>query len=73
MRIAFTSIGTDRERMAHAGACAAFAPTSNLYLGSGLFDIAATRRGAACASHSQPMSAAARVSACCERWVRPTK
>src|SRR5262245_16025413 len=33
---------TDRSRMAAAGACAAFAPTSNLYLGSGLFDIAAT-------------------------------
>ena len=32
----------DRERMAASGACAAFSPTSNLYLGSGLFDIAAT-------------------------------
>ena len=32
----------DRARMAAAGACAAFSPTSNLYLGSGLFDIAAT-------------------------------
>lgn len=31
----------DRERMATSGACAAFSPTSNLYLGSGLFDIAA--------------------------------
>jgi guanine deaminase len=30
-----------RQRMAAAGATAAFAPTSNLYLGSGLFDIAA--------------------------------
>jgi guanine deaminase len=32
----------DRRRMAHSGAAAAFCPTSNLYLGSGLFDIAAT-------------------------------
>jgi guanine deaminase len=31
---------TDRTRMAASGAGAAFAPTSNLYLGSGLFDIA---------------------------------
>ena len=31
----------DRRRMAQAGAVAAFCPTSNLYLGSGLFDIAA--------------------------------
>jgi guanine deaminase len=33
---------TDRARMAASGAGAAFAPTSNLYLGSGLFDIAAS-------------------------------
>jgi guanine deaminase len=32
----------DRGRMAQSGAAAAFCPTSNLYLGSGLFDIAAT-------------------------------
>lgn len=32
----------DRQRMAASGAGAAFAPTSNLYLGSGLFDIAAS-------------------------------
>ena len=32
----------DRRRMAESGAAAAFCPTSNLYLGSGLFDIAAT-------------------------------
>jgi len=32
----------DRVRMAEAGASAAFCPTSNLSLGSGLFDIAAT-------------------------------
>ena len=31
----------DRRRMASSGACVAFAPTSNLYLGSGLFDLAA--------------------------------
>jgi guanine deaminase len=31
----------DRLRMADSGACVAFAPTSNLYLGSGLFDLAA--------------------------------
>ncbi len=31
----------DRRRMAATGASAAFCPTSNLYLGSGLFDIAA--------------------------------
>lgn len=33
---------TDRLRMAQAGAAAAFCPASNLYLGSGLFDIGAT-------------------------------
>jgi guanine deaminase len=32
----------DRQRLAGSGACAAFCPTSNLYLGSGLFDIAAS-------------------------------
>jgi guanine deaminase len=32
----------DRLRMAQTGAAAAFCPSSNLYLGSGLFDIAAT-------------------------------
>ena len=32
----------DRTRMAQAHAAASFCPTSNLYLGSGLFDIAAT-------------------------------
>ncbi len=31
----------DRRRMAASGACVAFAPTSNLYLGSGLFNLAA--------------------------------
>lgn len=34
----------DRLRMAQAGAAAAFCPTSNLYLGSGLFDIGAADR-----------------------------
>jgi guanine deaminase len=33
---------TDRRRMAASGAGAAFCPTSNLYLGSGLFDLAAS-------------------------------
>jgi guanine deaminase len=33
---------TDRRRMSACGACAAFCPTSNLYLGSGLFDLAAS-------------------------------
>ncbi len=32
----------DRRRMADSGAAAAFCPTSNLYLGSGLFDLAAS-------------------------------
>jgi len=32
---------TDRARMAESGAAAAFCPSSNLHLGSGLFDIAA--------------------------------
>lgn len=32
----------DRQCMAQSGAAAAFCPSSNLYLGSGLFDIAAT-------------------------------
>ena len=34
----------DRSRMANAGAAMAFCPTSNLFLGSGLFDIDAARR-----------------------------
>jgi guanine deaminase len=34
----------DRRRMAESGAAAAFCPTSNLFLGSGLFDVAATDR-----------------------------
>jgi guanine deaminase len=34
----------DRRRMAESGATAAFCPTSNLFLGSGLFDIAAADR-----------------------------
>jgi guanine deaminase len=32
---------TDRRRLAQSGAAAAFCPTSNLYLGSGLFDLGA--------------------------------
>jgi guanine deaminase len=34
----------DRRRMAASGAAAAFCPTSNLFLGSGLFDVAAADR-----------------------------
>jgi guanine deaminase len=34
----------DRRRMAESGAAAAFCPTSNLFLGSGLFDVAAADR-----------------------------
>ena len=34
----------DRARMASAGAAMSFCPTSNLFLGSGLFDIGAARR-----------------------------
>ena len=34
----------DRTRMAHTGAAVAMCPTSNLFLGSGLFDIAAADR-----------------------------
>jgi guanine deaminase len=34
----------DRRRMAESGAAAAFCPTSNLFLGSGLFDIVAADR-----------------------------
>jgi len=34
----------DRARMAAAGAAMAFCPTSNLFLGSGLFDVEAARR-----------------------------
>jgi guanine deaminase len=34
---------TDRDRMAEAGAAAAVCPTSNLFLGSGLFDFTAAR------------------------------
>jgi guanine deaminase len=35
---------TDRSRMAQSGAAVAFCPSSNLYLGSGLFNIAAADR-----------------------------
>ena len=34
----------DRERLARKGAAMAFCPSSNLFLGSGLFDLAAARR-----------------------------
>ncbi|HVK53447.1 MAG TPA: guanine deaminase [Burkholderiales bacterium] len=37
---------SDRRRMAESGASAAFCPTSNLFLGSGLFDIAAANEAA---------------------------
>ncbi len=37
---------TDRRRMAQSGAGAAFCPSSNLFLGSGLFDIEAADRAA---------------------------
>jgi len=37
---------TDRARMGAAGAAMAFCPTSNLFLGSGLFDMTAARRHA---------------------------
>jgi guanine deaminase len=36
--------GTDRERMAATGTAISFCPTSNLFLGSGLFDRAAAHR-----------------------------
>jgi guanine deaminase len=43
----------DRERMVETGTAAAFCPTSNLFLGSGLFDLAdAERRGMALAMGS---------------------
>jgi guanine deaminase len=35
---------TDRERMANSGAAMAFCPTSNLFLGSGLFDLDSARQ-----------------------------
>ncbi|TMG97687.1 MAG: guanine deaminase [Betaproteobacteria bacterium] len=35
---------TDRDRMGATGAAAVFCPTSNLFLGSGLFDVDAARR-----------------------------
>ncbi len=38
MRTASTSTATDRARLADSGAAAAVCPTSNLFLGSGLFD-----------------------------------
>src|SRR5690606_19557383 len=34
----------DRQRMSRKGAAMAFCPSSNLFLGSGLFDLAAARR-----------------------------
>ena len=34
----------DRRRMAESGAAASFCPSSNLFLGSGLFDLAAAER-----------------------------
>ena len=37
--------GEDRRRMADSGAAMAFCPTSNLFLGSGLFDLASAEAG----------------------------
>ena len=39
---------TDRRRMADAGAAMSFCATSNLFLGSGLFDLAAARTAGVC-------------------------
>ncbi|TCO81908.1 guanine deaminase [Plasticicumulans lactativorans] len=40
----------DRARLAASGAAAAFCPTSNLFLGSGLYDLAAMDAAGACSS-----------------------
>ena len=52
---------------------AVFCPTSNLFIGSGLFDYDAARRARACASRSRPTSAAARPIRCCAPPPRPTR
>ena len=51
---------------------AVFCPTSNLFIGSGLFDHARLA-AQACASRSRPMLAAARLIRCCKPPPRPTR
>ena len=50
----------DRQRMAATGAAMSFCATSNLFLGSGLFDVRGGAGRPACAWASAPTSAAAR-------------
>ena len=66
---------SDREigALAESGSVAVFNPTSNLFLGSGLFDLARLRRGSAPGPPSRPTSAPAPAIRCCARWTRPTR
>ena len=57
---------------AETGSVAVFCPTSNLFIGSGLFDRDAHARGV-CGSGWPPMSAAARAIRCCGRSTRATR
>jgi guanine deaminase len=54
------------------GSAVAFCPTSNLFLGSGLFRLPACWQHR-CGWASAPTSAQAPPSACCARWARPTR
>ena len=58
--------------MRETGARAVFCPTSNLFLGSGLFDETACARLAS-PTPSPPMWAAAPALRCCKRWLRATR
>ena len=62
-----------RARCADSGAQIAHSPSSNLFLGSGLFDWRAADGGAASRSAWPATSAAAPACRCCARWPTPTR
>ena len=62
-----------RAAMAATGSVAVFCPTSNLFLGSGLFDDAGLARAAASAAPSPPTSAAAPTTRCSAPSTRATR
>jgi guanine deaminase len=58
------------DRLAEVGAALVHCPTSNTFIGSGLFDMGFAR---GCAWGSPPTPAAGPPSRCCAPWPRPTK
>ena len=63
----------DRARMGAAGAAMSFCPTSNLFLGSGLFDLAAARRHGVRVGPRHRRRRRHELLACCARSTRRTR